>query len=186
MTERTPPGVKPDARAWLAEEVTERWSLRIDFLLRNHLATDLSDAADIIQDAVFKILTGEVRLRGDDERRTSTLLSTIRYVALDRRKKVLNRREVALDAVESLSDGAGREEAAWRRYRRLKTTAWLTQAIAELTPAEQEVVRLRYLGEWRIAEIADHRACASQTVKNLLRRALAKLREMDDGGDLVG
>jgi RNA polymerase sigma factor (sigma-70 family) len=66
----------------------------------------------------------------------------------------------------------------------LEAKRWVADVLDRLTEAEREVVELRHLREWTIAEIAEHRGCAPQTVKNLLVRAVAKSRQEMGGPDL--
>lgn len=172
-------------RAWLAEEMTLRRDFRISFLLRKALVEDFDDAADIVQEAVLKILEHKVAVPEDKERRDSTFLSTLVNVARDHRKAARIRRAIPIDDGRASADEiAGGVDRAWRICGRLEAKQWVADALDRLTEAEREVVELRHLREWTIAEIAEHRGCAPQTVRNLLRRALAKSRQEMGGLDL--
>ena len=58
---------------------------------------------------------------------------------------------------------------------------WLADSLAQLRDSERMLVTLRYLKGLSIAELSDIAGMKEATVRQRLRRALKRLREMDDG-----
>lgn len=181
----TQPPDGPEAgntRAWLSWVVRERWGGLVRSTVRAGYVNDHADAADVIQEAVLKILAGEVKLSNDHGKAWRRLLATCRNVARNRYRHEDVRRTEALDLLQPSRDQVmdGRERG-WRICERLECREALDSALECLTPEQQEVMELRYLEEWTIAEVAAHRRCSPSAVKQLSGKALAKVRAaLDD------
>lgn len=172
------PGDGGDVRAWLAENAADRWPWWVAFVLRGTPAKDPSWAPDIVQEGVLRMLSGDVTLPEDRKRWEAILLSTIRNVARDHCKAAKVRRTLPLDEADGRPDRVRDGwERGWRICRRIEIKRRVARAEGCLTDDQAEVTELRYAEEWTIAEIAAHRQCSPQTVKNHLRRARAMLRD---------
>lgn len=60
-----------------------------------------------------------------------------------------------------------------------ETIASVRRLVAHLPPRQKEVVALRYFEELSVADTAAAMACRPGTVKALLHKALARLRELE-------
>ena len=178
-----PEGPEPRRlRAWLSWVATQRWPRLTAFVRRSGYVQDDSEAPDIIHDAMVKILSGEVKLPNDRPRAWRYLLATIRNVASNRQRSDRVRDAAPLEVLRASPEELGdARERGWRICERLERTGALAAAMACLTPAQREVVELRFFQGWAIAEIAEHRGCSPGAVWSLLTRALATLEVELDG-----
>ena len=78
------------------------------------------------------------------------------------------------DAIAHASDAPGPED----RAAAMDDARHLRRAIARLTPLQQEVVILRFLGDRSIKEIAQITGKPESTIRGLQMRALTALREL--------
>jgi RNA polymerase sigma-70 factor (ECF subfamily) len=61
---------------------------------------------------------------------------------------------------------------------KLEQRAWLAQAIEQLPPAQRELVRLRYIQELRLTQIASLMKKSEGTVRKMLSRTLRQLKAL--------
>lgn len=171
-----------DLRAWLEWVATEHWDLLAVFVLSGTPVSDGQSVRDVVHEAMLKILLDEVGLLTDGRTALKQLLTTIGYVARNwqRREKVRDAEplESILPSPEEVQDG---RDKGWKICQVLKQSEMLDEALGGLSHDRREVLTLRYLEDWTIAEIAEHRGSSPRTVRNLIRRALAELRAELEG-----
>lgn len=172
-------------RAWLEELVTDKWKPLMGFVLGWTPANNPAAAQDVIQDTVFMILAGRVKLPDDPEKAWNAVLNTIRNVARNHHRTEEVRRAEPLTSVDvdaaSVAGVEFADDLAWEMCRRIELREALTRAMGCLTDSEREVFELRYIKGLKNPEVARERECSTETVKKLLSRALAKLRVELDG-----
>lgn len=78
-----------------------------------------------------------------------------------------------LGQVQELEDQSVTPE---RRVEEQEERAWLLQTIEQLSPAQRELVRLRYVQELRLTQIATLMEKSEGTVRKMLSRTLRHLR----------
>lgn len=86
-------------------------------------------------------------------------------------------REDRDDESGSLVDAFGDED---HRYQLVEETATISLAARELTPRERRVLALRFAGDMTQTQIAQEIGVSQMQVSRILRRALARLRELTE------
>ena len=142
------------------------------FLLCLHYTRDADAANDLVQDSVLSALLKLESLK--DEARFGSWLSAI---ALNhcRRWSRHERRHRRLDGEElALVDGAlSPEDASMSR----ETEEFVSAGIAQLSPAHQQVVRMFYLEDRSLKQMATSLGLAVQAANQRLYRARLRLKE---------
>lgn len=146
------------------------------------------DASDVVQQTLLEAHRDLDKFRGQSDEELAawlrqTLVHNLANAARDfGRAKRDVRRERSIE--ESIEHSSCRLEA-WlasgdsspsHRADRNEQLRLLADALAQLPPAQHEVVVLRYLHGWHIADIASHLGRTPPAVAGLLHRALAQLR----------
>jgi len=141
-------------------------AVRLAFLITG----DRAEAQDVAQDA-FLAAAGRFRLMRDPSKFGAYLRRTVVRSVLMRRRS--SDREVA--RVERSTSGAPQHTAA--AHHGLADRLVLAAALERLSARQRAAVVLRYWHDLPEREIARILGCAPGTVKSLLSRALATLRE---------
>ena len=155
-----------------ADEVDDLYRRHVPDAVRlAYLITgDRAEAQDVAQDA-FLAAAGKLRLMRDPTKFQAYLRRTVvRTVLMHRRS---SGREVA--RAERSTSGAPRHVAG--AHHGLADRLVLAAALERLTDRQRAAVVLRYWHDLPEREIARILGCAPGTVKSLLSRALATLRE---------
>lgn len=147
------------------------------------------DASDLVQQTLLEAHRDLDKFRGKSDEELAAwlrqalvhnLANAVRDFARGKRDV---RRERSLEA--SIGHSSCRLEA-WlasgdsspsQRAERNEQLRMLADAVAQLPPAQHEVVVLRYVHGWPIAEIAQHLGRSSSAVAGLLHRAVVDLRK---------
>jgi RNA polymerase sigma-70 factor (sigma-E family) len=130
------------------------------------LTADEHAAADLVQDALARVLVRWSRVHGDPE-------PYIRRTMVNRSISIWRKlgREIVTDRVPDLPvEGSGHDEA-------------LFAALRHLPARQRAVIALRYLEDLTEAETARVLGCAVGTVKSQSNSALATLRRLLDEED---
>lgn len=175
-------------REWLSWIMTERWDGLARQAVRWSRRDETAEASDIVHDAVVKVLAGDVHLPDDHKRAWLRLLATIRNVARNRYRSEQIRRTEPLGAVPVSAErvGDGRRQQ-WTICQRWERESMIGLALERLTEDQREVVRLRYVEGWTVAEVAEHRECSASAVKQLAGKARATFRAaMSESPALTG
>lgn len=104
-------------------------------------------------------------------------LAWLRRVA--RNKVIDHYRHRALLTIQPLGQAQEFEDQSLTPERRIEEQeerSWLLQAIEQLSPAQRELVRLRYVQELRLTQIATLIEKSEGTVRKMLSRTLRHLR----------
>ena len=143
------------------------------FLLRLSGRPDIAE--DITQDAFVRILTNLHRF--DPRFRFSTWLFTIAkrlYVnAMQKHRPVYDS-----DIVGSWNGGSEAHDAAVLGEERSVAQACLTEALAELSEEQRQIIILFHQQEWPIQQIAQYMNMPEGTVKSHLHRGRRKMRKL--------
>lgn len=146
------------------------------------------DASDVVQQTLMEAHRDLDKFRGQSDEELAAwlrqaLVNNLANAARDfARAKRDIRRERSME--ESIGQSSCRLEA-WlasgdsspsQRADRNEQLCLLADALAQLPPAQHEVVVLRYLHGWPIADIANHVGRTRPAVAGLLHRALGQLR----------
>jgi RNA polymerase sigma-70 factor (ECF subfamily) len=138
-----------------------------------------TDVEDIVQETFIGAMGSISRLRGDDEAALmSWLLSIARFKVADHLRARYNRPADSLDDENrpEISAGVDTEGLVIQGTQ----DQLLREAIRELTPEQEEVVTLRFLMGYEIAQVAAIVGRTEGAVKALQHRALATLRRRLD------
>ena len=170
-----------DFRDYLAN--LARW--RLDPRLRSKLDPD-----DVVQQTLLEAYTGLDQFRGQSEGEWTAWLRRILLRNLANAVRDLGRlkrdagRERSLDTVIEESslrlaallaaDQSSPSEQAQRQERAVQ----LEEALATLPEAQREVVVLRHLHDWPLADISRHVGRSQSAVAGLLHRGLTQLRNL--------
>lgn len=173
-------------------ERLERFRDYLRLLANLHLDRRLQpklDASDIVQQTLLEAHRDLDQFRGqtDDELAgwlRQMLLNNLTTAARDysRAKRDVSRERSLEDSIGSSSCKleawlASGDSSPSQRAVRHEQLVLLAEALAQLPPPQHEVVALRYLHGWSVAEIARHVERTPAAVAGLLHRALRKLRE---------
>ena len=80
----------------------------------------------------------------------------------------------------SLADAFGQED---ERFELVDASVTISASAHELTPRERHVLALRFVQDMTQTQIAEEIGVSQMQVSRILRRALARLREMTESGD---
>jgi RNA polymerase sigma-70 factor, ECF subfamily len=176
---------------WAEPVRLERFRDYLRLLAEMHLDRRLQaklDASDVVQQTLLEAHRDFDNFRGQTDEQLAAwlrqaLVNNLANAARDfARAKRDVRRERSLE--QSIGHSSCRLEA-WlassdsspsQRADRNEQLRLLADALAELPPAQHEVVVLRYLHGWPIAEVAAQIGRSSPAVAGLLHRALVQLR----------
>lgn len=173
-------------------EALERFRPYLRLLARLHLGRQLQrklDASDIVQETLLQACRGLERFRGRAEPEMAAwlrriLVRTLAHAARDagRAKRDIGR-ERSLEAAVEQSSGqleawlAAAQSSPSQRAQRGEDAVRLARVLETLPPARREVIILRHLEGWPLAEISRHLGRSPAAVAGLLHRGLAQLRE---------
>ena len=89
-------------------------------------------------------------------------------------------REDAEGDTGSLADALGQED---ERFELVDASVTLSASAHQLSPRERHVLALRFVQDMTQTQIAEEIGVSQMQVSRILRRALARLREMTESGD---
>lgn len=137
---------------------------------------DASLAEDVVQEAFIKAYRALPNFRGDS--RLSTWLHRITYTAaIDLQRKENRQVELTTDAdVGELTADPGVNGRSESTVESQQTHHRIADALASLTTFEQTVFTLRHMQNFKLREIAQVVDRSEGTVKNILFRAIRKMR----------
>lgn len=132
-------------------------------------------AEDVLQDAWIQVATRVRTLPACEQEALKVLATIVRNQARNRRRREKTRTCEPLETV-------GEDRPV--RSHEGPVIAWLEtqRVLARLTPAERDVVVLRYEEGFTLSEIAKRRGGSAFSAKNLLQRARRKLRAREGRG----
>ena len=137
--------------------------------------SDRQDAEDLLLEVFLAALQNPLLARLPARRQ----LAWLRRVA--RNKVIDHYRHTALVTTQSLGQAQELEDQSVtpeRRVEEQEERSWLLQAIEHLSPAQRELVRLRYVQALRLTQIATLMEKSEGTVRKMLSRTLRQLRRL--------
>ena len=137
------------------------------------LAGDPNVAEDIASEVYFRAWRSRGSYRGEGSQ-LSWLLSITHNTAAT----LLKRRARERPDTEIVERRAGAVEGPERSAETSDDRAVLLRAIQQLTPEQQQVVVLRFFGDWSHGEIASRLGRREDAVRALQYRALKQLRKL--------
>ena len=162
---------------------------RLQVASRPWLAAKL-DASDLVQQALLKAHAARDEFRGHSPAEMAGWLRQVLARTLANELRALGQAKRDVGAERSLEadlDASSSRLGAWlaadqstpsEQVGRRERAAALAAAVAALPPEQQEVVLLKHCQGLSLAEIAARRGQTSAAVAGLLRRGLARLREL--------
>src|SRR5579864_354659 len=135
--------------------------------------SDRQDAEDLLLEVFLAALQNNSLARLPARRQ----LAWLRHVA--RNKVIDHYRHTALLTIQPLGPAQELEDRSSIPERRLEEQeqrTWLLQAIEQLSPLQRELLRLRYVQELRLTQIAALMEKSEGTVRKMLSRTLRRLR----------
>jgi RNA polymerase sigma factor (sigma-70 family) len=137
--------------------------------------SDRQDAEDLLLEVFLAALQNTELARLPSRRQ----LAWLRRVA--RNKVIDHYRHKALFTIQSIGQTQDFEDQSLtpeRRVEEQEERTFLLQAFEQLPPAQQELVRLRYVQELRLTQIAVLMEKSEGTVRKMLSRKLRRLKSL--------
>jgi RNA polymerase sigma-70 factor, ECF subfamily len=144
---------------------------------------DLGIAEDIVQEALIRALQQAEQLR-EEASMFPWLVRIALRVGLDYRRKV--RREMLTDQIRE--EAAAEEASPDHRVSAAEDSSRVRAALAELKPAQRQLVVLRYFASLSVAELAEVFGKSEPAIRKDLQRARERVKKMlgdwfDAGGE---
>jgi RNA polymerase sigma factor (sigma-70 family) len=140
---------------------------------------DASAAADVLQQAYWKVLEGKARF---DERSSlkTWFFAVIRWTAAEQRRSVvrfLRRSAPPSDAPEPPASSSAKPDRATERT---ESAARLSRALAKLAPRQREVLHLVFYEELSVADAAAIMGVSVGSARQHYDRGKTRLKELLD------
>jgi RNA polymerase sigma factor (sigma-70 family) len=152
----------------------DRFALTIFTYICQHVSHE-QDAEDLLEEVFLAAFKNEGLSRLSAERQVAWLLRVARNKVVDRYRHLALHILVPLDQAWSLEDGALTPEQYTERQ---ENYAYLYRALAQLSPLQRELIRLRYTKNLHFCEIAQILEKSEEAVRKLGTRTLNQLREI--------
>lgn len=139
------------------------------------------DASDVVQLACVQAVRSFERFRGSSLGEFWNWLEQIeRNMLIDLvREHGAQRRDARIEkSGNQPNDPAARATTASQHAIRGERRRELERAIAQLPEAQREAVRLRYLREWKVADIANELDRTEEAIAGLLKRGVKSLKSI--------
>lgn len=147
------------------------------FTVARSVIRDAALAEDVVQEAFIKAYRALPEFRG--ESRLSTWLYRITYLtAIDMRRQQKRHLQLADEYQHTLEEGeTSRVDQGDAVLQSAQLRTEIDSALTRLSPFEQTVFTLRHLQNFKLKEIAVVVDRSEGTVKNILFRAIHKMRD---------
>lgn len=146
------------------------------FTVARSVIRDADLAEDIVQEAFIKAYRALPEFRGDSK--LSTWLYRITYLtAIDMHRQQVRHLQLANEVQQCESGEAVTREHGESALRSTQLRREIDMALTNLSPFEQTVFTLRHLQNFKLKEIAVVVDRSEGTVKNILFRAIHKMRD---------
>lgn len=133
------------------------------------------DAEDLLLEVFLAALQNTSLARFPASRQLAWLRRVARNKVIDHyRHRALFTIQPLRQAQETEDQGLTPEQQTEEQEKR----AWLLQAIEQLSPVQQELIRLRYVQELRLTQIAVLMEKSEGTVRKMLSRTLRRLKTL--------
>ncbi|EFH79927.1 RNA polymerase sigma factor [Ktedonobacter racemifer] len=139
------------------------------------LMTSHQDVENVLFDVFAAALTSQAFTRLTHEQQRAWLYRVARNKAIDHYRHHTALTIVPLDETRDSQD---EEPTPEQRFLRQERYTFLREAIAQLTPLQQQLIHLRYQENLRLVEIATHLQKPDGTVRKMLARTLKQLRTL--------
>ena len=133
---------------------------------------DQGEAENLGGDVFLRALQSLDSYRGRPQQMIAWLFSIARNLVIDHVRKMSKRKEISIDEVE-IPDKQNIEEAVEKKSELER----LSQAVKQLTPAQREVIGLRFFAELSSTEVGKILGKSSGAVREMQRAAIETLRE---------
>ncbi|WP_201376966.1 RNA polymerase sigma factor [Ktedonobacter robiniae] len=139
------------------------------------LMTSRQDIEDVLFDVFVAALTSQAFARLTHQQQRAWLYRVARNKAIDH-----YRHHTALTIVplEETRDNQDEEPTPEQRFLRQERHVFLRNAIAQLSPLQQQLIHLRYQENLRLIDIAARLQKPDGTVRKMLARTLKQLRTL--------
>lgn len=134
--------------------------------------SDQTEAEDLAGEVFLRALKSLSSYRGRVERMQFWLFKIARNIVVDHVRKMSKRKAVPLDAME-IRDKLSLEEIVETKLQ----VERLSEALKQLTPAQREVIGLRFFAGLSSAEVGEILGKSSGAVREMQRAAIATLRK---------
>ena len=138
---------------------------------------NLQDAEDLLLEVFIAALKSDILFGLPAERQLAWLRRVARNKVIDRYRHTTL---LALLPLEQAAEVEDQQLTPEQRVERQENYTRLRQALEQLSPAQQELIHLRYGNGLRFSEIADLLAKPEGTLRSLLARTLRQLRTYYD------
>ena len=137
---------------------------------------DQSEAENLGGDVFLRALQSLDSYRGRPQQMIAWLFSIARNLVVDHVRKMSKRQEISIDEVE-IPDKHNIGEALEKKSELER----LSQVVKQLTPAQREVIGLRFFAELSSAEVGKILGKSSGAVREMQRAAIETLRRQMNG-----
>ena len=162
----------PDAFA----EFYERWFERAYLLSRSLTRRDEAFCLDVVQDAMLRVVR-HLRPLGGEAELTRWMTRVIRTTAIDLLRRESRRARHERDAAEAAASAQTRPRSPHEDLEIAERIEWIEARLAELDPADRDVLDMRYRDGKTLAATASESGSSTSTTHGRLRRIVARLRE---------
>lgn len=180
-------------RAQITTETLERYREYLSILARGWIGSELRPRvppSDIVQQTLFDAHRKRAQFRGSTQAQVSAWLRRIlasrltdAFRASKREKRDVARERSLNEAIDESHTRlenclAAVESSAGAKVRRSEQLVLLSRALAELRNTQRQAIELKFLHGLSVHETADEMRKTPAAVGGLLRRGLARLREL--------
>jgi RNA polymerase sigma-70 factor (ECF subfamily) len=137
------------------------------------LLTSRQDVEDVLFDVFAAALTSQTFARLTYEQQQAWLYRVARNKAIDHYR---HHAALMIVPLEETRDRQDEEPTPEQCFLHQERHALLCEAIAQLSPIQQQLIHLRYQEDMRLVDIADRLQKPAGTVRKMLKRTLKQLR----------
>lgn len=138
------------------------------------LGGSAQEAEDLAAETFMRAWKARQRFEGDEDAAVGWLIQIAHNIIIDDyRRKKKRKIDEELDETRLNVFQAGPEERLLKR----EQVQILQDMLLRLDPNQREMIVLRYILEWPVNRIAEHKGMLENTVSVNLRRALLRLRD---------
>jgi len=167
-----------DGAEWAMDILYQRY-YKYAYALAYRMVHDSTSAEDIVQDAFLAIWRKAASYQEQQDSVRSWLQAIVHHRAIDKLRASAHRdaQWVPLQ-VENEQDPPSTQPEVWQEAWQHEQAMLIRSALAQLPPAQRQVIELAYFGGYTHAEIAERGNIPLGTVKGRMRLGLQKMKQL--------
>ncbi|MDX1992555.1 MAG: sigma-70 family RNA polymerase sigma factor [bacterium] len=136
------------------------------------------DVEDLWLETYLKAWRSRDRFEGNESAALGWLLHIARNLVIDKHRT--NQRHLASELTDTELVSSAADNAPESQMIAAEQSQSLWKSLSRLPQQQQDILVLRYVLGWRVKAIADHLQVPENTISVTLRRALAKLADLQE------